>query len=163
MDESKDKMFELLTEFHTAMLITRDASGMMRARPMAIACHEKNDELWFFTGLDTEKSDEIAADPRVSVCFQRDRSLYLSLWGSAVVLQDREKARSMWKEAFRVWFPEGPDDPELALIHFIPAGGEFWDSKGWKKARYAFQAARAYIVGKTPTVDEGEQHAEVQF
>ncbi|MCA9595133.1 MAG: pyridoxamine 5'-phosphate oxidase family protein, partial [Myxococcales bacterium] len=45
-------LLDVVSQFETAMLVTHDLSGMLRARPMSIAEVEKNGTLWFFTAHD---------------------------------------------------------------------------------------------------------------
>lgn len=163
MNDQIEKFHELLGKFETAILTTQSQNGEIRSRPMAIARVEPNCDLWFLTGIDTEKTEEILSQSVAGVSCQRDREMYLSLSGMATISRDAAKVRSLWKEPYRVWFPEGPEDANLALIHFEAHSGEYWDSSGWNKAKYAFQAIRAYVKGDTPKVDEGSQHGEVQF
>ena len=34
----------------------------------------------------------------------------------------------MWTPAYKAWFPEGLDDPELALLRVEVDKGEYWDT-----------------------------------
>ncbi len=63
-DNQLEKLYGLLKEFSTAMLITMGGPGSCHARPMAIAKVDENTGLWFFTARDSEKVSEIEADSR---------------------------------------------------------------------------------------------------
>ena len=52
--------------------------------------------------------------------FQNDTSAYLSLRGKARVIEDMARIREYWKEPYRVWFPGGPSDSQLALVGVKP-------------------------------------------
>ena len=145
------------------MLITHAGEGRLRARPMAIAKVEEDARVWFITGADTAKAHEIASDKRVHIVCQNDRSAYLSLSGHAEVVRDRAKIEELWKERFRAFFPQGKDDPEIALIDVRPEEGEFWDNEGLNKIKFLFALAKAYTGGDKPDVDEGEQHGVAKF
>ena len=136
------------------MLVTHEADGRLRARPMAIAQVENGGKLWFLSAEDTAKVHEIIKDTRVHLTLQKDRSIYLSINGHATVVHDRAKVDEVWQEAFKVWFPDGKDDPKLVLIAVEPEDAEYWDNQGWKKVKYLFQAAKAYVTHSTPEVDE---------
>jgi general stress protein 26 len=163
-DSSKEnhteKIHELLGKFHTAMLVTHGRDQAPHARPMAIAKIEPNCDLWFFTQLDSEKTREIEEDEQVMVVCQKEHSVYLSLVGKAGVVMDRTEVSALWKESYKVWFPKGIEDPNLALIRVTVLEAEFWDSSGFKGIKYLFSAARAYINGQTPEVDP-DQHGHV--
>ncbi|MGB8167900.1 MAG: pyridoxamine 5'-phosphate oxidase family protein [Chthoniobacteraceae bacterium] len=159
----REQFHELLKQFSTAMLITNAGEDRLRARPMAVARVEDDDRVWFITGAETAKVHEIENDTRVHLVAQNDRSAYLSLSGHADLVRDRSKVAELWQEPFRVWFPEGKDDPNIELILVHPDEGEFWDNEGVNKVRYIFQAAKAYVTGTTPAVAEGEQHGRVRL
>lgn len=155
------KFHDLLGQFRTAMLVTHTAEGDLRARPMAIAHVDEDCRVWFFTSAVSGKVHEIESDTHVSLVCQKEHQLYLSLSGIARLSRDRAKVEAYWKETFKVWFPGGQNDPDLALMSIEPATGEYWDEEGFKKIKYLFEAARAYATGTTPHIDEGEQHAKV--
>ena len=92
---------------------------------------------------------------------QDDDDRFISLRGSARVLQDRATIESLWSEPYKVWFPEGKEDPRIVLINFRPQEGEYWDNRGTKKLEYMFEAVRAYASGERPRVDEGDQHGRI--
>jgi general stress protein 26 len=154
---------DLLTQFETAMLITRAEDGSMRARPMGIAKVEADSSLWFFTSVESGKAHEIERDKHVHVTLQNDRGTYVSLSGAATLERDRDRMAELWRDAFKIWFPSGPNDPEVALIHVIPKNGEYWDSEGFNKIKYLLAAARAYAAGEKFNVDDTEQHAAVDL
>jgi general stress protein 26 len=157
-----ERLYDLMKGFSTAMLVTHGASGSedLHARPMVIADVTGDLELWFVTGEDSLKVHEIVEDMRAHVVCQRDHSAYLSLAGTATVLRDRNRVRDLWSESFRVWFPEGKDDPDLVLIRFRPERAEYWDNTGFNKIAYMWDAARAYVTGKPPKVRD-EAHGVV--
>jgi general stress protein 26 len=155
------KIRELLEDFDTAMLITQARGQAARARPMAIARVEADCSLWFFTGRDTEKVQEIQSNDHVLIACQNERRRYISLSGSAELVSDRAKAGELWKPSFKAWFPRSVDDPNLLLIVVHPQAAEYWDNQGINSIRYLFEATRAYATGTRPRVKEGQQHGKV--
>ena len=159
----RQKVYEMLEGFRTAMLVTKGMDGRFEARPMQMAEVEPAGPIWFFTARNSRKADEVSSDPRVLLVFEDDSSQYLSIAGSANVVQDVARIRRLWKEPYRIWFPEGPDDQNLALVAIEPEVAEFWDSSGTNKLRYMFEATRAYVTGDLPRVQEGEQHGRTRI
>ena len=139
---------ELLESFDTAMLLTRDGD-QNHARPMAIAEIEGANTLWFVTSNESPKAEEIRGDTRVSVTLQSERR-FVALSGTSALVRDRERIDALWKDAWKVWFPEGKDDPSIALIKVTVKDAEFWDNAGGKGICYAFEAAKALISGERP-------------
>lgn len=179
MTTDQERMYEVLKEFDTAMLVTHalrpgsaaaaggtnspgrstpggaDTTRGLDARPMWIAKVEKNCDLWFFTGAESGKVDELREDPRVQIVAQDD-GRFVSLAGTARVLDDRRKAEELWKEPYKVWFPDGVNDPSLRLIHVLAEAGEFWNNSGTNRIKYLLKSAKAYVTGTRPTNDEDE-------
>lgn len=143
---------ELMRSFSTAMLVTHGYEDTLHARPMAVAGIGESLELWFVSGEDSVKVQEIEHDTRAHVVCQKDHSAYLSMSGTATLVHDRARVEELWKEAFRVWFPKGKDDPNLVLIRFRPERAEYWDNTGFNKIAYLWDAAKAYVTGIQPEV-----------
>ena len=160
-DSQLNHVHELLEDFDTAMLVTQSHQPVAHARPMAIVRVEPDCCLWFFTGRDSAKVHEIQNDQHVLIVCQNEHSRYVSLWGVAELIAEREKFRELWRDSYKTWFPKGVDDPNLMLILVHPAQAEYWDTQGLKGMQYAFEAAKAYATGTTPHIREGEQHAKV--
>lgn len=159
--EERARFRDLLKRFQTAMLVTHTAGARLRARPMAIARVDDDGGVWFLTAAGSAKTHEITMDTQVHIVCQDDRHAYLSMSGRAELRDDDHLIAQLWQERFRAWFPDGPDDPSIELIRVHPAQGEYWDSTGFQKVKYLFEAAKAYATGQTPGVTEGEQHGTV--
>lgn len=140
-------VIEALREFDVAMLVTRTHEGELRARPMAVAEVTDEGRVSFATGLHTGKTDEVNFDEHVVVCFQSDR-LYATVSGRGRVREDRERVQRLWREPWKVWFPKGKDDPELAILEVEPHAGEVWDSRGTSGLKNAFAMLAAYTKGE---------------
>ncbi len=156
--EQREHLYKLLKGFNTAMLVTHGDEDHLRVRPMAIAQVADDGQVWFITNVETAKAHEIEHDSRVHLVCQKDHTAYLSIGGRASLVHDRAKVGQLWNEMFRVWFPEGKDDPGIALIAVVPEIGEYWDNQGVNRIKYLFEATRAYVTGSTPHVEEGKEH-----
>jgi general stress protein 26 len=161
--EKRAHLREVMADFDTAMLVTRSESGP-RARPLAVARSadgEPEGVLYFPTSISSPKVQEIADDPLVCVTMQ-DKRRFVSVSGTAQIKRDRRLVSSLWTDAWRVWFPEGKDDPDLCLVAVIPTAAEYWDQTGGKGLAYLFEAARSLMEGKTPDPDDDRQNAKVR-
>jgi general stress protein 26 len=161
--EELNKFHDLLTRFDTGMLITHGGSNGLHARPMAIAQVEDNCDLWFITSDDSPKSSEIRSNEEVLVTFQNKRDEFITLTGRAELVRDPQKVAEVWKEHFKVWFPDGVNDPNIALIHVSGRQGEYWDNTGLNKASYMVESLRAYFSGTQPNIREGSQHGKLNI
>ena len=135
--EAREKIWSLIKDIRVAQLATTDDSGrIFHARPMiAQNLKDSQDEfdgtLWFFTGADSRKAQEIAHNPRALLTYaDNGKQAYVSVSGQAYLERDRAILDEYWNEANKAWFPEGKDDPNLILIRFEAEDAEFWHGPG---------------------------------
>jgi general stress protein 26 len=151
--DKQQKLIELLGDFSTAMLVTRKTETGVHIRPMRIAKLTEDGRLYFITSKQSPKSAEISVDASVDVVFQDD-SKFVTMTGNATITDDRKLLDDLWSEPYKVWFPKGKDDPNICIIQVEPAQAEYWDNEGMQGLSYAFAAAKAYLKGETPKVDQ---------
>ena len=159
--EQREHLYDLLKDFDTAMLVTRSPDGHMHARPMAIAELRSDADAYFVTGIDSPKAAEITAHPTITLTFQSS-SQFASVSGRAEVVRDQALIDRLYKEAWKIWFPQGKADPSMALIKFTAQDAEYWDNAGAQGLKFAYRAAKAYLKGETPEEDQ-KQHAKVDL
>lgn len=156
-DPKIDALLDRLREFDIAMFTTVAPGGHVHSRPMQTQEREPDCDLWFVSSMATHKVDELKAHPRVGVIYHRDRDhAYASLAGTARIHQDRDLIRSKWKEDWRAWFPDGPDQADLCLIKVDVEQAEWWFPEGGQ-LRVMFEVARAYVSGDHPELNEPER------
>ena len=154
MSTPKEISFQnLLATFDTAMLTTQTKAGALRTRPMQVADITGGCDVWFVSDVDSAKAFEIASNPNVNLAFQGNRR-YLSLSGRAKLVNDRQRIHDLWNEAWKVWFPDGRDDPSLTLIRVEASRGEYWDLSGTNSLSYWLDAGKAFFTGTRPEVDD---------
>ena len=162
--ESLPKIVELLDGFHTAMLVTHSGGRGLRARPMAIANLGLDAQLKFITDIETSKVIEVEMEQHCLVVCQKEGGIYLDMEGIATVSQDREEIDALWKEPFKIYFPDGKDDPSICIIHFRPERVEYWDNSGLNKLAFFWEAAKAYVSGTLIVTDNNpQQHGVLQL
>ena len=144
------KLLDKIKDVKYATLTTLDAQRRLHGRPM-YTCEPGNDEaLWFFSEKDAQKISEISANSQVGLGYSDpNAAIYVTIAGTATVTDDRQKIKDLWREDFRGFFPDGPDDPNLTLIRVEIENGEYWDSPS-----NIFVRAAAYVKAVTT----GEKH-----
>lgn len=162
-DNQPKKLYGLLKDFSTVVLVTKGGADLCHARPMAVARVDETTDLWLFTARDSEKVREIKADSRVQVHCQEGWTSCVVLEGRATVVDDRALIRKIWKPAFKVWFPDGAEDPNIVVLHIVGERAEYWDNTGASSFRYVYQSLKALVTATTPEIKEGEQHGKVNL
>ena len=99
------------------MVTTVAVDGALRSRPLLLESLEPDGSLIFLTHLSSQKVAELAHDARVNVAFVGDRGdRYVSVSGAGSTTHDPVRMRALWNPTYRAWFPNGPDDPDTAIM-----------------------------------------------
>ncbi len=155
-EEAVKKLGALIKDIKFAMLTSIDG-GLLRARPMVTQKTEFDGILWFLTSTKTHKVSEIDQDPRVCIAYSDiDDNNYVSVSGTAQVVQDRAKIEEMWNPLYKAWFPDGLDDPTICLLKVTVEQAEYWDSPSSAVANIA-GFVKAVATGKPAKGGEHEQ------
>lgn len=152
------KLGEIIRDIKYAMLTTIDKDGALRCRPMKTQnSDEFNGELWFFTKASAPKVDEVEHDHHVNISYAHpsDQS-YASVSGMAKLVRDTAKNHELWTPLMKAWFPNGPDDPELALLQVTVDKAEYWDTPG-SAVVHAIGFVKAVTTGKPYHPGENEK------
>ena len=151
------KLAELIKDTEFAMLTTVDADGSLRSRPMALQQREFDGDLWFFTKASTPKVDEVEREEEVNLSFARpDKQHYVSVSGKARVVRDRARIEELWSPELRAWFPEGSDDPDLALLRVRAERAEYWDGRS-SVVSHVIGLVKAAVTGTSYEPGENEK------
>lgn len=147
-EESINKLKELIEGIDFAMLTTI-SDGRFHSRPMSTQQFEFDGSLWFFTGDQTHKVEEIQNDNRVNVAYSKPEDhTYVSVSGTAELVKDKAKIEELWNPILKAWFPKGLDDPTLTLLKISVEQAEYWDSPS---------SALVQIAGFLKAIATGEQ------
>lgn len=148
------RLWQMIKDINICMVTTLEPDGSLRSRPMACQQNEFTGELWFITRAGSAKVEEIEQHHELAISFSdQDRSRYVSLSGSAALVRDRDLIREHWSEMSRIWFPDGPDDPRVALLRVAVHKAEYWDGPSSAMV-VAYDYAKARLTGKAQTVGD---------
>ena len=153
-----EKLRELVKNIDFCMLTTVDENGDLHSRPMSSNGDiDPDGDLWFFTAASSLKVSEISSLPKVNVSFaDPDNQHYISISGRAQLVRDRKKIDELWRPEFKMWFPEGKDDPEVALLRITLEKAEYWDSPS-STIGYALNFVSSLVTGKEPDMGENKK------
>ena len=156
-DDDLEHVAELVDRARMCMLTTMTEDGKHVSRPMALQDVEFDGDLWFFTRDDSHKVTEVRANPEVNVSFSNSQqSEWTSISGRAEVVHDRERAEELWSPMLEVWFEDGLDTPELALLKVHADTAEYWETSRSRVVRLigAVRAAATGDPDKFPSTNE---------
>ncbi len=149
------KIAELIKGVKFAMLTVQTEAGHLHAHPMTTQDVEFDGDIWFIGGKDTAQVADMRARPQVNVSYARpDKGVYVSVNGTAQLVDDRTKLDELWSDFYKAYFPQGKEDPNIQLIHVSAGGAEYWESDG--KVRSLIGLAKGLIKGEQPHMGENE-------
>jgi len=153
-----EKLRELVKDIDFCMLTTVDEGGDLHSRPMSSNGDiDEDGDVWFFTKASSLKVSEIEKLPKVNVSFaDPENQRYISVSGTAQLVLDRAKIDELWRPEFKMWFPEGKDDPEVALLCVSLEKAEYWDSPS-STIGYALSFVSSLVTGKQPDLGENKK------
>ena len=156
--DRQQKVRDLIRSTRLAMLTSVDPDGRLVSKPMATQDAEFSGVVWFIAERDSHKVRNIAANPAVNVAYASNDS-WVSLSGTAEVVDDQAKLAELWNAFTGAWLEGGPENPNNILIRVTGDSAEYWDSPGSKVTQVA-NLVKAKVTGKTfdaenETVDLG--------
>jgi general stress protein 26 len=124
---SPDAVWTTIAKLHVCMLATEE-EGRLVSRPMASLARPDDGKIYFITHLATGKVGDIGGSSPVNLAYaDTHANTYVSISGIARTSQDRAKLRELWGFYAEAWLPQGPDDPDTALIEVEPEEAKLWD------------------------------------
>ena len=157
MADDREKFWDLIEEHHACMLVTHGPGGTLHARPMhAIPDREKR-EILFYTEITGGKAHEIANSDEVCITFlSHKKNDYIAVQGKAELTREKALIDKHWNPMVKAWFPQGKDDPNVAMIRIHVRAGEYWDSSSSDIAN-VLRMMTAAASGKRPNMGENKK------
>lgn len=141
---------ELVSKFRFAMMTTAAADGHMHARPMATQIPQPDSRVWFVTSMDTGKVEDLEKDPRVNLAYFRETDMaWVSVSGRVRLQRDKQRIAELWQEDWKIYFPEGPEQADLVLLHVSPEHVTYWQQETGRIGTMVMMA-KAYVTGTEP-------------
>jgi general stress protein 26 len=139
---------KLLRGMTVGMLTTHTRTGETRSRPMLVQDLDEQGCLWFMTDRSSRVAGELSRNSEAVVIFQSPKGdRYLSVHGTAVVIQDAKKLKQIWNPTYRTWYPKGKKDREIVLVALRIETVDYWMVPRSRLTRVV-GAAKAILTGK---------------
>ena len=157
-NEKIKKLRELIKDIDIGMLTTIDEDGSLHSRPMSTNSQVEFDgDLWFFIYASSHKVTEVEHDQHVNVSFSDPhKQQYVSISGRATLVRDRHKIQELWKPELKAWFPQGVDEPDIALLKVEVEKAEYWDAPSSFVA-HTISLVKAITTGEKANPGENEK------
>jgi len=160
---AQEKLWALIKDIKFGMFTTHHDNGHLHSRPMTTQNSRMDEDatLWFFMSRQGDAVADLARDPSMCITYSdTGNDSYVCVSGRGVLSDDRAKKEALWSPMAKAWFPDGIDDPDLALVRVQISHAEYWDVKESKLVQL-WKMASAAVTGKPPA-DMGK-HGQVQM
>lgn len=162
--EKIEQFKKLVKDTKFCMITTTSAeNGILRSRPMTLQEVDESSEMWFFADVNCDMVLDIGNNPQVNIAFANPGdSSYVSVVAQATRVESREKIKDLFTPAVKAWFPDGPEDKNLALVKCRVESVDYWDSPS-SKAVQLVAFAKSVLTGERPGKEVGiHKHVNVR-
>lgn len=156
-------LWNLIEKTRICMLAHRHADGSLHAHPLTTMNESLGEDgcLYFFVSRSTEVGQRVAQDGNVNLSYANpDKDIWVSVSGTARILDDAAKKKDLFGPMAKAWFPGGPEDPDLQLVEVRIGEAEYWNVKQNKLVQM-LKMGKAVATGDRPS--QLGEHEEVQF
>ena len=123
-----DTIQAMVKDIKYTMMTTRNGENHLHSCPMnTTETSIGAKEIWFIGHKPSETVDNIKQNPEVNLAYVTQESdKYLSISGTAELVEDEEKLNELWSVMYNAYFEQGKEDPMVQLIKVVPHGAEYW-------------------------------------
>lgn len=155
--EAIEKLKDLVDDIKICLFCTNlKTDDGSTCRPMSAQEVDEEGNLWFFSGIDSDKNSEIKGDKNVRLFFSDpSKNSYLVVNGEAEIILERDKIEKYWTPLVKTWFKDGKDDPNISLLKVLPKNSYYWDVDGNRMINFAKMLISAVTGTNLVSSDEG--------
>jgi general stress protein 26 len=156
-------IWDLIKETRFCMLAHRHTDGTLHSHPLTTQNKELGADgaLYFFVSRSSEVGQRLQQDGNVNLAYANPgKDTWVSVSGTARILEDMAKKKELFNVAAKAWFPNGVEDPNLELVEVRIHEAEFWNVKE-NKLLQMIKMGTAAATGNPPK--KMGEHGEVRF
>jgi len=155
-EEALKKFKKIVEDVRVCMFITNNQTEEEHTRPMSVVDVEENGTLWFYTDIRSIKVEEVATDRKVHLTFAHPgKESYMDVCGTGHIETDRALVKQKWTPVVKAYFPDGADDPNIALLRVQPYSVYYWEAETGKMVQF-FKMAVSAVTGNTKIAQSAE-------
>jgi general stress protein 26 len=153
--ELEDRLWKEVDKVRAGML------GLVGERhqhfqPMTAFPDKEAGRIWFFTRCDTDLARSVQTEPgdAMFIIMTKDQEMQACIGGTLSADRDQSRVETYWGPVLAAWYPDGKDDPNLALLRFDCRDAQVWLSEAGP-VKFAWEIVRANLSDRKP--DLGDQ------
>ena len=153
-DNGTAKVRQLIKDTRIAMLTHAVEHGNLISKPMATQDVDFDGTVYFSAARTSDQVQDLQQRPAVNVAYAGNGA-WVSLTGTALVLNDEAKLKELWDSFTGSWLEGGPENPNNILIEVTGRSAEYWDTPGGGKVTQVANLVKSKVTGDTIKGDKG--------
>lgn len=132
VDLTPAKLAKIMQKIDFCMMTTVADDGALHSRPMSNNRNvEWDGDTWFFADADSSQAREVQRNPNVNLGYaDPDDIVFISVTGRGEIVNDTALKKEYWFKDLERWFPNGPEDLNVALIKVSGRNVYYWSKQG---------------------------------
>lgn len=119
---------------HTRCIFNLRCAGRFPGLQAVFAGHDHDLMTYLGTNTSSVKVRHIRSNPRVAAYYCDPASFHgVMLSGRVEIVDDPALKRSLWQEGWEMYYRQGPDDPDFAVLRLLPVR-----VRGWRRGPIDF-------------------------
>ena len=124
---SMERLRKMIKDVKYALLTTAATDGSLHSRPLTTLDWDFDGVAWFLVPRDSRLVSELTRSPDVNLAYASpEEDTFISLAGRAQVQQNPARARELWNRWAEMFFPDGPESPEVGVLRVEIRSAEYW-------------------------------------
>lgn len=124
---SIEQLRKMIKDVKYALLTTAATDGSLHSRPLTTLDWDFDGVAWFLVPRDSRLVSELTRSPDVNLAYASpEEDTFISLAGRAQVQQNPARARELWNRWAEMFFPDGPESPEVGVLRVEIRSAEYW-------------------------------------
>lgn len=124
---SIEQLRKMIKDVKYALLTTAATDGSLHSRPLTTLDWDFDGVAWFLVPHDSRLASELTRSPDVNLAYASpEEDTFISLAGRAQVQQNPARARELWNRWAEMFFPDGPESPEVGVLRVEIRSAEYW-------------------------------------
>jgi len=124
---SIEQLRKMIKDVKYALLTTAAPDGSLHSRPLTTLDWDFDGVAWFLVPRDSRLASELTRSPDVNLAYASpEEDTFISLAGRAQVQQNPARARELWNRWAEMFFPDGPESPEVGVLRVEIRSAEYW-------------------------------------
>lgn len=126
---TKEKVLEFIKKQKTAFISSIDKEGFPITRAMLVPRRIEENTMYFSTNTSSKKVQQYLKNSKACVYFyERGRFKYqgVTIRGTMEVCTDQPTKDSIWRIGDKLFYKEGPTDPDYCVLKFTFLSAEYY-------------------------------------